>query len=229
MSNDPDRPDEVIPLRSPASPPRIVRVGLISEQSIVRAGVRSLLAPYADRVLVVDIGPESDLGDAHVVLYDVLGLHRGETKILETAVKAHPGRVLALSRELQPGLAARALGIGAVASVSLGIGAAELVEAVEAFAAGHLADGSQADLDNQADRRRQLGRGVNLSSRELEVLGLIVQGRSNGDVAAELFLSINTVKTVIRSVYRKIGVTTRSQATAWGVEHGFATTGTIDE
>jgi two-component system, NarL family, response regulator LiaR len=216
-----------MPMPSPV-PPATVRVGVISDHSIVRAGVRSLLAPYAGQVTVVDIGPESDLGDAHVVLYDVLGLHQGDGKDLETAVKAHPGRVLALSHELQPGLTARALGIGAVASVSLGIDAGELVEAVEAFAAGHLEDGSQADLDNQAARRRQLGRGVNLSPRELEVLGLIVLGRSNEELAAELFLSINTVKTVIRSVYRKIGVTTRSQATAWGVEHGFATAGTID-
>ena len=215
-------------MSSAASPPHTVRVGLISDQSIVLAGVRSLLAPYADRVVVVEIGPESALGDAHVVLYDVLGLHRGGDKDLEKAVKAHPGRVLALSRELQPGLAARALGLGAVASVSLGIDAAELVEAVESFAAGHLADGSQADLDNQADRRRQLGRGVNLSPRELEVLGLIVGGRSNDEVAAELFLSINTVKSVIRSVYRKIGATTRAQAVAWGVEHGFATGGGLD-
>ncbi|GAA4698101.1 response regulator transcription factor [Nocardioides conyzicola] len=214
---------------SPASSPHVIRVGLISDQSIVRAGVRSLLAPYDDRVTVVDIGPESDLGDAQVVLYDVLGLHQGDVKGLETAVKAHPGRVLALSRELQPGLAARALGIGAVASVSLGIDAEELVEVIEAFAAGHLEDGSQADLDNQADRRRQLGRGVNLSPRELEVLGLIVRGRSNEEIAAELYLSINTVKTVIRSVYRKIGVATRSRAVAWAIEHGFATTDVVDE
>lgn len=215
---------------SPASPAHaVIRVGLISDQSIVRAGVRSLLAPYADRVVVVDIGPESDLGDAHVVLYDVIGLHRGDVKGLEKAVKAHPGRVLALSRELQPGLAARALAIGAVASVSLGIDAVELVEVVEVFAAGHLADGSQADLDNQAERRRQLGRDVNLSPRELDILGQIVLGRSNEELAAELFLSINTVKTVIRSLYRKMGVTTRAQAVGWGVEHGFATSVTPDE
>ena len=213
---------------SPAARAHAVRVGLISEHAIVRAGVRSLLAPYADRVSVVEIGPEADLGDAHVVLYDVLGLHRGEGEDLETAIKAHPGRVLAVSRELQPGLTARALGMGAVASISLGIDAAELVEAVEAFAAGRLEDGSQADLDNQADRRRQLGRGVNLSLRERDVLGLIVSGRSNEEVADRLFLSINTIKSVIRSVYQKIGVSSRSQAVAWGVEHGFPTGGTID-
>jgi DNA-binding NarL/FixJ family response regulator len=206
----------------------MVRVGLISEQSIVRAGVRTLLSAYADRVAVVDIGPEADLGEADVVLYDVLGLHQGDGKDLETAVKQHPGRVLALSRDLQPGLSARALGIGAITSISLGVGAEELVDAIEAFAAGHLEDGSQADLENRADRRRQQGRGVNLSPRELEVLGLIVQGLTNDELAGELFLSINTVKSVIRSVYRKIGVTSRSQAVAWGVEHGFPTTSTID-
>jgi len=207
---------------------RAIRVGLISEHSIVRAGVRSLLGGYADRLAVVDIGPDSDAGEADVVLYDVLGLHEGDGKDLETAVKAHPGRVLALSRELQPGLTARALGIGAVASVSLGADADELVRTVEAFADGRLEDGSQEDLDNQADRRRQLGRGVNLTGRERDVLGLIVGGRSNEELAGELFLSINTIKSVIRSVYRKIGVTSRSQAVAWGVEHGFPTSGTIE-
>ena len=206
----------------------MVRVGVISEHAVVRAGVRSMLEPYGDRLVVVDIGPSADLGEADVVLYDVLGLQHGNGKDLETAVKAHPGRVLALSRELQPGLTARALAIGAITSVSLGADAEEMVDAVEAFAAGRLEDGSQADLDNQADQRRRQGRDVNLSPRELDVLGLIVAGRSNEELAAELYLSINTVKSVIRSVYRKIGVTSRSQAVAWGVEHGFPTNGTID-
>lgn len=206
----------------------MVRVGLISGESVVRAGVRSLLADYADRVTVVEIGPDADLGAADVVVYDVIGLHLGDGSDLEQAVKAHPGRVLALSRVLQPGLTARALGMGAVASVPLGSEAEPLVTTVEAFAAGCLEDGSQADLDNQADRRRQQGRGVNLSARELEVLGLIVAGLPNEQIATELFLSINTIKSVIRSIYRKIGVSSRSQAVAWGVEHGFPTTVRIE-
>jgi NarL family two-component system response regulator LiaR len=162
-----------------------------------------------------------DACSADVIFYDVLGLHSGGEEELEKAVKRNPGRVLALSRELQPGLTARALSLGATASVSLGSGATELLDAVEGIVAGHLQDGSQADLDNQADRRRQLGRDINLTPREQSVLGLIVGGRSNHEVAAELYLSINTVKTVIRSVYRKIGATSRSQAVAWGVQHGF--------
>ena len=208
---------------------RAIRVALLTDQAIVRAGVHSLLATYAERIDVVDVGgPDRDLRDVDVILYDVLGLHEGDGKALETAVKAQPGRVLALSRELQPGLTARALAMGAIASIGMDVEGEELVATVEAFAAGHLEDGSQADLDNQADRRRQLGRDVSLSPRELDVLGLIVRGRSNDEVAEELYLSINTVKSLIRSTYRKIGVSSRTQAVAWGVEHGFPTTGTID-
>jgi DNA-binding NarL/FixJ family response regulator len=203
----------IIPMSAVPAPP--VRVAVLTEQQIVLAGVERLLEPFADRVTVVDAR------SADVIFYDVLGLHSGGEEELEKAVKRNPGRVLALSRELQPGLTARALSLGATASVSLGSGATELLDAVEGIVAGHLQDGSQADLDNQADRRRQLGRDINLTPREQSVLGLIVGGRSNHEVAAELYLSINTVKTVIRSVYRKIGATSRSQAVAWGVQHGF--------
>ena len=99
---------------------RAIRVALLTDQAIVRAGVHSLLATYAERIDVVDVGgPDRDLRDVDVILYDVLGLHEGDGKDLETAVKAQPGRVLALSRELQPGLTARALAMGAIASIGM--------------------------------------------------------------------------------------------------------------
>jgi DNA-binding CsgD family transcriptional regulator len=46
---------------------------------------------------------------------------------------------------------------------------------------------------------------------------------SNQEAADRLYLTINTVKSVIRSAYAKIGVGTRAQAVAWGVDHGFET------
>ncbi|HEY0950219.1 response regulator transcription factor [Nocardioides sp.] len=180
---------------------------------MIAAGVEHLLARFPDRIAIVD---EAAADDDTVVVYDVYGLFVGHEEDFERVVKRHPDRVLALSRVLQPGLTARALDLGAVASVSIGLPAEELADAIESFALGHLQDGSQADLDNQADRRRQLGRDVNLTPREQQVLALIVAGRSNDELAADLYLSINTVKSMIRSVYRKIGVTSRAQAVAWG-------------
>ena len=50
---------------------------------------------------------------------------------------------------------------------------------------------------------------------------LITQGLSNQEIAERSYLSINSVKTYIRTAYRKIGVTRRAQAVAWGMRHGF--------
>jgi hypothetical protein len=47
------------------------------------------------------------------------------------------------------------------------------------------------------------------------------QGKSNAEVAALTYLSPNTVKSYIRTIYRKIEVGSRTQAVLWGVKHGF--------
>ena len=65
------------------------------------------------------------------------------------------------------------------------------------------------------------GREEGLTVREAEVLALITQGLSNAELADRTHLSINSVKTYIRSAYRRIGVRSRTEAVLWGVEHGF--------
>ena len=65
------------------------------------------------------------------------------------------------------------------------------------------------------------GTDVGLSPREAEIIALITQGLSNQEIADRAFLSINSVKTYIRTAYRKMGVQRRSQAVLWGVQHGF--------
>ncbi|MCW2758333.1 MAG: response regulator transcription factor [Nocardioidaceae bacterium] len=61
-----------------------------------------------------------------------------------------------------------------------------------------------------------------LTERETEVLRLIATGITNDQIADVLFLSVNTVKSYIRSAYRKIDATTRVQAVGWAREHGLA-------
>ena len=53
-----------------------------------------------------------------------------------------------------------------------------------------------------------------LSDRELEVLGLVAAGKSNGEIASSLFVSLSTVKTHINNLYRKLGARSRTQAIA---------------
>ncbi len=53
-----------------------------------------------------------------------------------------------------------------------------------------------------------------LSERELEVLALVAAGKSNGEIASSLFVSLSTVKTHINNLYRKLGARSRTQAIA---------------
>jgi len=59
-----------------------------------------------------------------------------------------------------------------------------------------------------------------LTSREVEVLGLVATGLTNAQVAKELFLSPRTVQRHLNSIYRKLGVSSRTAATRFAIEHG---------
>ena len=65
------------------------------------------------------------------------------------------------------------------------------------------------------------GQGHGLTNRESQVVARIVDGLSNNEIAAGMHLSLNSVKTYIRSAYKKAGVTNRSLAILWGLGHGF--------
>ncbi|WP_456824944.1 LuxR C-terminal-related transcriptional regulator [Cellulomonas sp. P5_E12] len=59
-----------------------------------------------------------------------------------------------------------------------------------------------------------------LTRRERVVLAELAEDVTLEEIATRLFVTRNTVKSQVRSVYRKIGVSTRSEAVAWAVEHG---------
>lgn len=184
---------------------RPTRVGIVSSQEVLAKGLATMLAEHPGRAVLTRID------DAQVVLYDVLGVHRTNGTDLEDLVGSG-AVIVAISRDLRPDLRARALAAGAHAWISMSVDSGELVAAVEAAAAGR-------ELPGRMDR---LGSQVGLTPREVEVLSLIAQGMSNIEIADRLYLSINSVKTYIRSAYAKIGATSRSRAVAWCLQHGFA-------
>jgi DNA-binding NarL/FixJ family response regulator len=61
-----------------------------------------------------------------------------------------------------------------------------------------------------------------LTPREIEVLGLVATGMTNTQVAETLFLSPRTVQRHLNSIYHKIGVSSRTAATRFALEHGLA-------
>jgi DNA-binding NarL/FixJ family response regulator len=58
-----------------------------------------------------------------------------------------------------------------------------------------------------------------LSQREREILLMLAAGATNKDIAQKLFLSLNTIKSHIYNIYRKIDVPNRLQASLWAAKH----------
>lgn len=196
-----------------AGPAPAARLLVLSDHDVVTVGLQALLRPYADRLEMLEAGPRSSGSPGpDVVLYDVLRLVERGPEELEHYVRTTKG-VVALSRELRPELALRALAHGACVCVSLGACAHEILHAVEMVWLGTTPMTFPDD--------EYLGKTELLSRRESEVLGLIARGLANAEIAAELRVSPNTVKKYVRSAYQKAGVETRPQAVAWAIEHGF--------
>ena len=59
-----------------------------------------------------------------------------------------------------------------------------------------------------------------LSDREIEVLRLVGQGKSNKEIAMDLDISVNTVKVHVSNIYQKIDVSSRTEATLFAIENG---------
>jgi NarL family two-component system response regulator LiaR len=59
-----------------------------------------------------------------------------------------------------------------------------------------------------------------LTQRELEVLDLVAQGKSNSDIATALFISTKTVKYHLTGIFSKLGVRNRTEAAAFAIGHG---------
>jgi DNA-binding NarL/FixJ family response regulator len=200
-------------------------VAVVSPQPVVVEGLVAMLGHHHDRIEVVDgwVTP-SDI-EPDVVLYDVLGLVEGDGSDLAQLVKETAAVVFAVGRDLRPDLLSRALAQGADGFFSLGVSEDELLAAVESAMTGWLPGDAAPDpvvgSDDSVQRAQRLGTDAGLTPREVVVLSLITQGLSNDAIARREFLSINSVKTYIRSAYRKIGVASRTQAVVWALQHGF--------
>lgn len=124
------------------------------------------------------------------------------------------GRLVVYSWHLQRTQVDRALAHGAAGCLAKSLPATELVDALMRVADGEtIVRGLAVPTFPEVE-------GFALTPREAEVVGLIASGMSNHDIADTTGLSINSVKSYIRGAYRKMQVTTRSQAVLWALQHG---------
>jgi DNA-binding NarL/FixJ family response regulator len=202
---------------------RPITVALVDDYDVVVIGVANMLERYRDRVVIAELDstmPVSDTVD--IVLYDSFAQPESDHEEIATLV-ANPcaHRVVVYTWNFHPDLVVSAQQQGAHGYISKTLPARELVAALEAVHAGEKVVSDVPPRARSAAGLDWPGRGEGLSDRESEILALITQGMSNADVARLTYLSPNTVKSYIRTIYRKIDVGSRTQAVLWGVDHGF--------
>lgn len=206
-----------------------IRIAIVNDYELVVAGVNEILKPYAERINVVELNANSEVAQpVDIALFDTFGAVTQVTSAVDNLARYwEPERVVLYTWEFtsQVETAARLAGLDGV--FSKGLGAADLVDALESVQRGEtfvVRDNPIGKLDEQADESNRShewpGRSAGLSMREAEMVSLICQGLSNAQIATQTYLSPNSVKSYIRSAYRKMGVSTRAQAVAWGIKHG---------
>jgi DNA-binding NarL/FixJ family response regulator len=200
-------------------------VALVDDYDVVLAGVARMLEPYRDRVVIAEIDANEPVQDVvDIALYDSFAQPESDAAEIELLVNnPQARRVVVYTWNFHPDLIESARQKGAHGYLSKTMPARDLVAALEAIHAGELLlpHPPQPSRTRSAAGLDWPGRGEGLTDRESEILALITQGKSNADVVRLTYLSPNTVKSYIRTLYRKIEVTSRSQAVLWGVQHGF--------
>jgi DNA-binding NarL/FixJ family response regulator len=217
--------------------PGSIRVVIADDQEVVRAGFAALLDGLDD---IAVVGTARDGEDAvevthrcqpDVILMDVrMPVMDGieATRRIVTEV-APPPRVIVLTTFDLNEYVYEALSAGA-SGFLLKDGTAEtLFEAVRVVAAGDalLTPNVTRRLIDEFVRTRprfRADRLRELTARELDVLRLMAIGRSNGEIAAELYVGTETVKTHVSRILAKLGARDRTQAVIAAYEAGLAQT-----
>ncbi len=197
---------------------RPIRVSLVNDYEIILRGLHAMLAPYRDRIVVIEheVGGTPD-ARADVALFDTFAGRRDALR--RAAQMVDEGLVDHVVMYTWDAVAsfievARETGVSAVILKS--VTGELLVEQLETAVRGE-----HIGLE-ESSRMNQRGPGESLSLREQEVLALLALGLSNPEIAEELFLSVDTVKTYVRRVFSKLSVNNRTSAALLAADYDLA-------
>ncbi|MEZ5259003.1 MAG: response regulator transcription factor [Ilumatobacteraceae bacterium] len=181
-------------------------VSLVNDFEIIVKGLERMLEPYSDRVRVVDLeaGGVPD-NAADVVLFDTFaGRRRSLERVRDIAIRPRLGRIVLYTWDAPTKFLDDVEAEQVDAVILKSQTALSVVETLERVVRGERVGLELLDGDSSAK--------PTLTEREREVLALIARGATNPQIARELYLSVDTVKTHVRSVFRKLDVSNRTQA-----------------
>ncbi len=206
-----------------------VRVMLVDDTELVLKGLAAMLEDCGERVEVVgsaffdqDIIDAADQAGVDIVLVDVELMAQEHLRDPMERLLASRGsfRTAIYTDRQEESYLFEALRLGATGYLLKSAPGQMLVHQLERIRTGelviHASMASPATLTaaRASDGQGWPGAQAGLTKRESEVLGLLVEGQANRGIAGRLYLSEETVKTHLRSIYRKLGARDRSQAIA---------------
>jgi DNA-binding NarL/FixJ family response regulator len=201
--------------------PPLIRVAIVDDHPVVRQGIGALLGSHPGLEVVGSAGSVDEAVDllgrvaVDVLLLDIrLGTDSG-LRFLADAPET-PGRaaampaVVVLSAYDYPQYADAALRLGAAGFVVKSAPLEELVDAIKRAAAGGMAFGVRPGRDRPR-----------VSPRELDVIRLVVEGRSNDEVGVALGIGVKTVETHLRRLFERFEVVSRTELAARALREGW--------
>jgi two-component system, NarL family, response regulator LiaR len=202
---------------------RRLQVAIVNDYEVIVAGVRAMLSSRRHRVDVIELDVEQDPHHrVDIALFDTygqpgLGLPRIRSMVHDNRVAA----VAVYTWSLTPASRHAALQAGARGLIAKALPTQALVDALWAVADGQIVDTGGF---RGAAQGPWPGSQWGLTARESETLALLAIGMANRSIAEALFVSENTVRAHLKAVFRKLSVTSRSQAVARALsDPGFVT------
>jgi len=194
--------------------PAPIRVAIVDDHPVVREGTAALLDAQAGLRVVgtaSSIEEASSLLDPSAVDVLLLDIRLGSDSGLALLGGDEPRpAIVVLTAYDYPQYVAAALRLGASGFVVKTAPVAELVDAIRRAAAGGLAFG-----------RRPDAAAASLTPREREIVGLVVDGRSNDEVGAALGITTKTVEGHLRRLFDRLGVQSRTELAIRALREGW--------
>ena len=212
-----------------------IRVLITDDHKVVRRGLRGFLELDPELEVVGEAGNGEEAMvmaqrlEPDVVLMDLLMPVMDGIEATGRIRRELPDvEVVALTSVLEDASVAGAIRAGAIGYLLKTTDAQELCEAIKAAASCQvrLAPEAAARLMREV---RAPESPETLTEREAEVLELIARGKANKQIAREMFVTLSTVKTHVNNLYRKLNVSSRTQAALYAARIGLVTTEEISE
>lgn len=206
-----------------------VRVVLANDDQIIIEGLRAMLRPYADRVVVVGTAvgePEIRMAadeepEADVMLIDAFSRRAGGIDAAAKVLAGDPPFAVAVFTDADDAwLTLQALRLGVRGYLLKSSGPSELVDMLvhlrdgETVVDPRLATSAALLASRSLDMGEWAGAHLGLTRREAELLAKLGEGMTLRQAAHELGLSVETVRTHTRNIYRKLDVSDRAAAVA---------------